>query len=193
MGFLDSLKNALGGKKEPEPDVTISPSQVLRDNGIDPSGLKMSFAADGNVTVSGTVASVEDRQRIPEILKGIDGINGVHDHMNVEAPVAEEPVVVEPVEVKPVKVEPVEIPSAEPDSQVGSVDAPGGASEVEGGAPAGAKTYTVQSGDTLWKISEEHYGNGSKYMKIFEANKDLLDDPDKIFPGQELTIPDLED
>lgn len=62
-------------------------------------------------------------------------------------------------------------------------------------APAtdGGRTYTVQSGDTLWKISQEMYGNGSKYMKIFEANTDLLENPDKIFPGQELKIPDLED
>jgi len=45
----------------------------------------------------------------------------------------------------------------------------------------------------LWKISEEVYGNGSKYMKIFEANKGLLDSPDRIFPGQELVIPELED
>ena len=37
------------------------------------------------------------------------------------------------------------------------------------------------------------YGNGSKYMAIFEANKGLLENPDKIFPGQELVIPELED
>lgn len=52
-----------------------------------------------------------------------------------------------------------------------------------------ARTYTVQPGDTLWKIAETHYGNGADYMKIFEANRDLLDDPNKIFPGQELKIP----
>ena len=53
------------------------------------------------------------------------------------------------------------------------------------------ETYTVQSGDTLWKISEQVYGDGSSYMKIFEANTDLLENPDQIFPGQELTIPRL--
>jgi nucleoid-associated protein YgaU len=37
------------------------------------------------------------------------------------------------------------------------------------------------------------YGNGSKYMAIFDANKDILENPDRIFPGQELKIPDLED
>ena len=60
-------------------------------------------------------------------------------------------------------------------------------------AAASGQTYTVQSGDTLWKIADEHFGNGSEYMKIFDANSDLLEHPDRIFPGQELTIPDLED
>ena len=55
----------------------------------------------------------------------------------------------------------------------------------------GARTYTVVSGDTLWKIAERMYGNGSHYMKIFEANSDVLESPDQIFPGQELVIPEL--
>jgi nucleoid-associated protein YgaU len=56
-------------------------------------------------------------------------------------------------------------------------------------APTDSETYTVQSGDTLWKISEQVYGDGSSYMKIFEANTGLLENPDQIFPGQELVIP----
>ena len=52
-------------------------------------------------------------------------------------------------------------------------------------------TYTAQSGDTLWKISEQVYGDGASYMKIFEANTGLLESPDQIFPGQELIIPTL--
>ena len=55
------------------------------------------------------------------------------------------------------------------------------------------RTHTVQSGDTLWKIAEEMYGDGSRYMKIFSANSSLLEHPDQIFPGQELTIPKLEE
>jgi nucleoid-associated protein YgaU len=55
------------------------------------------------------------------------------------------------------------------------------------------RTYTVKSGDTLWAIAAEMYGSGGKYMKIFEANTNILDNPDKIRPGQELVIPDLEE
>jgi nucleoid-associated protein YgaU len=55
-----------------------------------------------------------------------------------------------------------------------------------GGSSSGGSTYTVQSGDTLSKIGS-HYG--VSWQKIFEANRDKLDDADKIRPGQELTIP----
>lgn len=56
-------------------------------------------------------------------------------------------------------------------------------------AAKAAKTYTVKSGDTLGKIAKEHLGDASSYMKIFDANKDQLTDPDKIKPGQVLKIP----
>jgi len=53
-----------------------------------------------------------------------------------------------------------------------------------------AKTYTVAAGDSLSKIAKNFYGNPGQYMKIFEANKDKLSDPDKIKVGQELVIPE---
>ena len=59
-----------------------------------------------------------------------------------------------------------------------------------GGGTAPAITYTVKSGDTLSKISREHYGSPHEYMRIFYANLDKLKDPDKIQVGQQLTIPD---
>ncbi|KQC12940.1 MAG: hypothetical protein APR63_09795 [Desulfuromonas sp. SDB] len=49
--------------------------------------------------------------------------------------------------------------------------------------------YTVKSGDTLSGIAKEQYGDASKYPKIFEANKPMLKDPNKIYPGQVLRIP----
>ena len=55
-------------------------------------------------------------------------------------------------------------------------------------APA-AKTYTVKSGDTLGAIAKSQLGSAGDYMKIFEANRDQLSDPDKIKPGQVLKIP----
>src|ERR1041385_7064654 len=56
-------------------------------------------------------------------------------------------------------------------------------------AAAQTRTYTVKPGDTLSKISKEFYGNPNDYMRIFNANRDSLQDPNKIKPGQELKIP----
>jgi nucleoid-associated protein YgaU len=56
-------------------------------------------------------------------------------------------------------------------------------------APAAAKTYTVQPGDTLSKIAKEKLGDANAYQGIFEANRDVLTDPNKIKPGQVLKLP----
>jgi nucleoid-associated protein YgaU len=62
---------------------------------------------------------------------------------------------------------------------------------VTGGSAAApaARTYTVKSGDTLSAIAKDQLGDAKAYMKIFEANRDQLSDPDKIKPGQVLKIP----
>jgi nucleoid-associated protein YgaU len=54
---------------------------------------------------------------------------------------------------------------------------------------AESKYVTVKSGDTLSKIAKDAYGNANDYMRIFEANKPMLNSPDKIYPGQVLRIP----
>ena len=50
--------------------------------------------------------------------------------------------------------------------------------------------YTVKPGDTLSRISREFYGDPNQYMKIFNANRGIIQDPNKINPGQELVIPE---
>ncbi len=49
--------------------------------------------------------------------------------------------------------------------------------------------YIIEKGDSLWKIAANAYGNGAKYEAIFEANREVIEDPDKIFPGQKIRIP----
>jgi len=51
------------------------------------------------------------------------------------------------------------------------------------------QTYTVKPGDTLSKLSKQFYGEANQYMRIFEANRDQLSDPNKIQVGQKLNIP----
>ncbi|MEL7206413.1 MAG: LysM peptidoglycan-binding domain-containing protein, partial [Pseudomonadota bacterium] len=53
----------------------------------------------------------------------------------------------------------------------------------------GVRAITVQAGNTLWAISRERYGEGTAYVRIFEANRDRIRDPDLIFPGQVFRVP----
>jgi len=59
----------------------------------------------------------------------------------------------------------------------------------QAGPASGGQTYTVQSGDSLSKIAKQFYGDANAYMDIFNANRDKLNDPNKISPGQQLIIP----
>ena len=65
----------------------------------------------------------------------------------------------------------------------------GGVTSTEAAAPGTEQTYTVASGDTLSHIARHFYGKASRWQAIFDANRDQLDDPDRIFPGQVLKIP----
>lgn len=166
MGMFDFLKG--GKKKSAEP--TKSPSQVLREAGLDPSTLKFGFGSDGAVTITGTAASDSERQRIASVVAGIPGVSAVNNQIELAA----------------VGNAPESTDSVESSMSTPAAGADGGSGDGSGGG----KTYTVVSGDTLWKIATRHYGKGNEYMKIFEANRDILDDPDKIQVGQVLKIPE---
>ena len=73
---------------------------------------------------------------------------------------------------------------------IADIQAPAAAAAAAGApSSATARTYTVQPGDSLSKISKQFYGDPNMYMKIFDANKDKLSDPDKVKVGTELRIP----
>jgi len=77
-----------------------------------------------------------------------------------------------------------------PDSKTPNADF----SDVEGGSsstapPAGGQTYTVVKGDSLSKIAKRFYGDAQQWRKIYEANQDLIKNPDLIYPGQTFRIP----
>ena len=71
----------------------------------------------------------------------------------------------------------------------GSSTAPAAASDV---APTSGGTYVVVAGDSLSKIAQRQYGSASKWPRIYEANRAVIKDPDLIYPGQELRIPEAE-
>jgi len=73
---------------------------------------------------------------------------------------------------------------------IADIQAPAAAAAAAGAeAHSSARTYVVQPGDSLSKISKQFYGDANKYMKIFEANKDKLTDPNKVNVGTQLLIP----
>ncbi|VVO14126.1 putative protein YgaU [Pseudomonas fluorescens] len=99
---------------------------------------------DGDkVTVTGEVASQEEKEKILLALGNIEGVGSVDDQITVAGPVV-----------------------------------------------AAAQFVVVKSGDTLSAISLRVYGDANKYQKIFEANKPMLKDVNKIYPGQTLRIPE---
>jgi len=143
MGLFDFVKDA-GKNLGATMDLSRALQNELSELGfkVENLGLKV---REGDVTVSGRVASQEEREKVVLALGNIHGVATVTDMLEVVNP--------------------------EPE----------------------AVFYTVKPGDSLSKISKIHYGNAMKYMKIFEANQPLLKDPDKIYPGQVLRIPPLEE
>lgn len=74
--------------------------------------------------------------------------------------------------------------------QVKKADFSGVSAKVDSTAEvAGAQSYTIQKGDTLSKIAQQHYGKANDWRRIYDANRDVIDDPDKIFPGQVIQLP----
>jgi len=115
------------------------------------------------VTLTGEAESIEAKGKaMAEFNKLVETENTLNKIKLAQAPVAA----------------PAPVPAAAP--------APAAAAT----APAAAKVHVVEKGDTLGAIAKKYYGKASAYMKIFEANKDILTDPDKIKPGQKLRLPD---
>lgn len=141
-------------------DTVTPPSVVLRNAGIDPSRLTFKFSGTG-VTIGGHAASEAERKRIVELVAAIPQLQSVDDQMQIASAAA--------------------VGATTPAAETSHGD--------QGEATTASTTHTVISGDTLWKIAQHYYGKGNDYMKIFEANRDLLDDPDKIKVGQVLQIP----
>ena len=64
-----------------------------------------------------------------------------------------------------------------------------GVTSTEAAIGGQSRSYTIEKGDTLSKIAKEHLGSANAWKQIFEANRDTIDDPDRIFPGQIIKLP----
>lgn len=164
MGIFDFVKDAgakIFGKDNDRSDAGKPLGAHLRDHGIDPSTIQFRTSGD-TVVMEGTVPDQDTREKAVLIVGNVDGIERVDDRLRVSAARAD----------------------------FSGVSATSTSTAHAGGdGDWTSKTYTVESGDTLSAISKKVYGDASKYPKIFEANKPMLKDPDKIYPGQVLRIP----
>ena len=174
MGIFDFIKDAgakIFGKDDDEhTGPTKSFSAHIRDHGLDPSGLNFKIDGSGVLTVTGSMPSMEEKEKVVLIVGNVRGVSQVVDNISVAA-----------------------VGDAPDGGVTVTMEASGGPEEDDSDTPWESRTYTVVSGDTLWKISAEMYGNGAHYMKIYEANKPMLSDPNKIYPGQVLRIPNMGD
>ena len=169
MGIFDFMKGA--GEKIFQPGDAKRETAIekhLGGYGGDYAAVRVEVNGDSAV-LTGSVGSTAVREKAVLIAGNVDGIDKVDDRITVKAGVASKP------------------DFSNVSGGVASTESSMGAGSSGGGWES--KTYTVKSGDTLSKISKEFYGEANKYNQIFEANKPMLKDPDKIYPGQVLRIP----
>jgi nucleoid-associated protein YgaU len=189
MGFFDffgsSGPDIFGGKALKE---VTNAGRVVKDYlvkiGLPIDHVKVWPQSDDSVEVAGWVKDKSLKEKIIVAVGNLKGISKVHDLLAVGSP----PDYTKP---SPAKAAPAAAPAV-------AVTAVKAEAEPEMPKPSQAevdavkfesRTYTVVKGDTLSKIAKAMYGNANKYPEIFEANKPMLSDPDKIYPGQVLRIP----
>jgi nucleoid-associated protein YgaU len=184
MGMFDFIKDA--GEKIFKPGELRREAAIkehLGSNGGDYSGVHVEVDG-GTVTLAGHVGSTAAREKAVLIAGNVDGVDKVDDRLAVDTG----------------SVTPTAASVARPDfsnvsggatsteAPAAAGPAPDGTAPIEGGGWK-SKTYTVEKGDSLSGIAKTFYGNANKYHQIFEANKPMLKDPDRIYPGQVLRIP----
>ena len=175
MGIFDFVKNA--GEKIFKPGEARREAVIKQHmGGYGGDFANVDVEVDGDTAVlTGSVANVATKEKAVLIAGNVDGIEKVDDRITTTQAAPDFSNVSGGV--------------ASSEQAIGS-----GAGNVGQYASANetgwsSRTYTVKSGDTLSKISKEMYGDANKYNQIFEANKPMLKDPDKIYPGQVLRIP----
>jgi nucleoid-associated protein YgaU len=85
---------------------------------------------------------------------------------------------------------PAAAPATAPATTASPTDAATGTAVAPPAAAVRVAVVTVQPGNTLWGIASEQYGQGILYVRVFEANRDRIGNPDLIYPGQVFTLPE---
>ncbi len=168
MGFFDFISDAgakVFGKDEPNKNVTMPIIKHIENSGVNTEYITTDFNK-GVVLLSGYVPDNEQKEKAVLTAGNIAGVSRVQDNLLIGTPPDDATEAVKNIQEHAVKEK-----------------------DLAGEDSWESRTYTVKSGDTLGKIAKQFYGDAMKYPKIFEANQPMLDDPDKIYPGQVLRIP----
>ena len=189
MGLFSFMSSAgaklFGGKK---PSEVPNLSALIRDHvakiGLPDKHIHY-WLEEEILVVSGWVNDSATKEKVILAVGNVEGVDKVEDRLVVGAP---------PKQTAPVAAAPA---PAAPKAPPVLAEAPLPAEQLPSKEEAAkhewtSRTHVVQKGDTLSKIAKEVYGNANKYPLIFEANKPMLSDPDKIYPGQTLRIPALD-
>ena len=180
MGLFSFLKNAgakvFNRKKEaPTPTTSEIDMEALLNeqkaqsletlvNSMQLDVSDLDITVDGEVvTIYGNAQTQADKEKLILLLGNVEGIAAVDDYVNVLNPDDSTPA-----------------DGYNPETNT---------NEHTDFNKGGSQFHTVVKGDTLGKIAKSYYGNAMKYPTIFEANKPMLTDPNKIYPGQVLRIP----
>lgn len=134
--------------------------------------LAVFYDMKGIVTLEGNCASQEAREKVILMAGNVKGVVDVYaNKLTAPAPVARAAEETAPADLT-------------------QSDAGASAANVAEAAEAeGTQFYVIKSGDTLGKIAKEFYGNAMEYPRIFEANREVIEDANKIYPGQKIRIP----
>ncbi len=165
MGIFDFLKNAGREINNDRADAEILENILTALSGQAATGqiqgLQVHFD-DGIATISGTVNSMATKQKAILIAGNIKGVEKVNDdNLVIAVP-------------QPPKVEMEEMPRAE----IPTIE------EVPK-----FSFYTIQRGDSLSKIAKRYYGDAMRWPDLFEANREVIQNPDLIYPGQQIRVP----
>ncbi len=168
FGFVKNIGKSLFGQ---EAEAAESIQKHIESNNPGINNLDVQFE-DGIVTLC---AECESATALQKMILMAGNVKGVED-----------------VRVGQISIVPPATTSSETSAQTSEViaEAPVAASEVvEVLEQANVEYYIIQSGDSLSKIAKKYYGNAMEYPRLFEENREVIEDPDLIYPGQKIRIP----
>ena len=170
MGLFDFVKDIGRRVINSDEGVAKDIKEAIEGNNPGVKNLGVSFER-GIVNLNGHCDSGEAHKRVVQMAKGHEGVVDVYFNnltYNETKPAAD---------------------SVASTIAAAGKSAVGGGDTARSGAEPKTEEYVIQSGDTLGKLAKKYYGDAMKYPKIFEANRDIIEDPNKIYVGQKIKIP----